>query len=33
MPGHPDWEVLPVEAAPPAATVAKNQALRSSVRF
>jgi aminopeptidase N len=28
MPGHPDWEVLPVEAAPPAATVAKNQALR-----
>ena len=28
MPGHPDWEVLPVEAAAPAATVAKSQALR-----
>ena len=28
MPGHPDWEVLPVEEGAPAATVAKNQALR-----
>ena len=28
MPGHPDWEVLPVEAGAPAATVAKSQALR-----
>ena len=28
MPGHPDWETLPVGDAAPAASVAKNQALR-----
>ncbi len=28
MPGHPDWEVLPVEEGAPAATVAGSQALR-----
>ena len=28
MPGHPDWEVLPVEEGAPAATVARSQALR-----
>jgi aminopeptidase N len=27
MPGHPDWEVLPVEEGAPAASVAKNGAL------
>ena len=33
MPGHPGWEVLPVEAGAPAATVAKSQALRIGARF
>ena len=28
MPGHPDWEVLPVEEGAPAASVARSQALR-----